>query len=149
MSLRCWLWYLLLDSSTSFCSRLLLEKQELNLFFHLDCPFDNLHFWFKLVYFYFCIMIYSIVDRFSCFHYFWYYYNQKQSSGSVLQKSCSYKFCKIDQKTSALDFRFQRSYRSTASNFIKDETPTQIFLVIFAKFLTTLFYRILRTAASA
>ena len=45
-----------------------------------------------------CIIIYNFVSQFS-FHYYWYCYNQKQSSGSVLQNWCSYKFCKIFKKT--------------------------------------------------
>ena len=36
----------------------------------------------------------------------WYCYNQKQSSGGVLQKRCSYEFCKIHRKTPALESRF-------------------------------------------
>ena len=36
----------------------------------------------------------------------WYYYNQKQSSGGVLQKRCSYKLYKIHRKTPALEYRF-------------------------------------------
>ena len=39
----------------------------------------------------FCIIIYSFISQFSC-HYYWYCYNQKNSSGGVLQKRCSYKF---------------------------------------------------------
>ena len=46
----------------------------------------------------FCIIIYSFVCQYSL-HYYWYYYNQKQSSGAVLQKRCSYRFRKIHSKT--------------------------------------------------
>ena len=47
----------------------------------------------------FCIIIYSFVFQYSL-HYYWYCYNQKQSSGAVLQKRfCSFKFRKIHKKT--------------------------------------------------
>ena len=43
-------------------------------------------------------MIHSLVCQYSL-RYFWYCYNQKQSSGAVLQKRCSCKFRKIHKKT--------------------------------------------------
>ena len=46
----------------------------------------------------FCIITCSFACQFSL-HYYWYCYNQKQSSGGVLLKRCSYKFRKIDMKT--------------------------------------------------
>ena len=45
-----------------------------------------------------CIIIYSFVCQYSL-RYYWYCSNQNQSFGTVLQKRCSYKFCKIDKKT--------------------------------------------------
>ena len=41
----------------------------------------------------FCIIIYSFVYQFSL-HPYWYCCNQKKSSGCVLQKTSSYRFCK-------------------------------------------------------
>ena len=49
--------------------------------------------WLKLIHG-FCIIIYSFC------------YNQQQSSGGVLQKKCSYEFCKIHKKNPALGSRF-------------------------------------------
>ena len=46
----------------------------------------------------FCIIIYSFVCQYSL-QYYWCCYNQKQSSGAVLQKRCSFKFRKIHKKT--------------------------------------------------
>ena len=63
-----------------------------NLFFHLDCPFNSLHFCFS-----FCIIIYILVCQYS-FSYYWYCYSKNQLSGAVLKKRCSYKFHKIEKK---------------------------------------------------
>ena len=41
---------------------------------------------------------YSFVCQYTL-HYYWYCYNQKQSSGGVPQKRCSFKFHKIHKKT--------------------------------------------------
>ena len=49
------------------------------------------------------MIIYSFVCQYSL-HYYWYCYNQKQSSGAVLQ-NCSYKFHKIHKKTPEKRFR--------------------------------------------
>ena len=46
----------------------------------------------------FYIIIYSFVCQYSL-PYYWYCYNQKQSSGGILQKRCSFKFRKIHKKT--------------------------------------------------
>ena len=80
----------------NICERLLLKPVK----FHQDCPFlmictsgSN---W--CISFSFCIITCSFACQFSL-HYYWYCYNQKQSSGSVLLKRCSYKFRKIDTKT--------------------------------------------------
>ena len=48
----------------------------------------------------FCIIIYSFVCQYSLH----YYYNQKQLSGAVLQKRCSFKFREIHRKTSKKRF---------------------------------------------
>ena len=50
------------------------------------------------------MIIYSFVCQYSL-HYYWYCYNQKQSSGAVLQKRCSFKFRKIHKKTPKKRFR--------------------------------------------
>ena len=104
LSLRCFFKLNLVfiaDSLTGFCSRLLIWKHKLNLLnlwnllnklktvkqvkpFTRTARFDNLHFWFKLVCFHFCIIVY----RFH-FRYNWFCYNQKQLSGGVLQKRYS------------------------------------------------------------
>ena len=47
-------------------------------------------------------MTYSFICQFSL-RYYWYCYNQKQSSVAVLQKRCSYRFSKIDKKTPKRD----------------------------------------------
>ena len=66
--------------------------------------------------------------------------NQKQSSGGVLQKKCSYEFCKIHKKTPALDSRFKRSCRSTVFNFFKKRDSRTCLLVNSAKFLIRPFF---------
>ena len=73
--------------------------------FTWSCLFDNLHFWLKLVHILFYINNLRFLRQF-LLHYYWYCYNQQQSSGGVLQERCSYKFCKIHQKTPALKIRF-------------------------------------------
>ena len=89
-----------------------------NLFFSLGLPFS----------------IYSFVCQFSL-HYYWYCYNQKQSSGGPLQKRCSNKFRKFHKKTLALKTRFQWSCGSTEFNFNRKETPAHMFFVNCGKFL--------------
>ena len=81
-----------------------------NLFFSLGLPF----------------LIYSFVCQFSL-HYYWYCYNQKQSSGGPLQKRCSNKFRKFHKKTLALKTRFQWSCGSTEFNFNRKEIPAHMF----------------------
>ena len=49
----------------------------------------------------FCIIIYSLVCQYSLYYQC---FIQKQSSGAVLQKSCSYKFRKIHETTSKKRF---------------------------------------------
>ena len=82
-----------------FCKRLLLKRVLLP-----GLPFlitytsgSNWYICFS-----FCIIIYSFVCQFPL-HYYWYCYNQKQSSGGVLQKRCSYEFCKIHKKALMLE----------------------------------------------
>ena len=51
---------------------------------------------------YLCFSFGIIINSFICqfsLHYYWYFHNQKQSSGEVLQKWCSYIFRKINKKT--------------------------------------------------
>ena len=118
------------------CLGLLLQKRNLNLFFHLDCPFfDN--FWLKLICFNFCIIIYSFVCKFPL-HCYWYRYNEESPCG-VLQKRCSYKFRKIHMKAIALKPRFRWSCRSAASNSIKKRLRCRCFLVNFVEFIITPF----------
>ena len=64
--------------------------------------FTNLHFWLN-IYFSFCIISYSFVCQYSLCSY-WYCYNQKQFSGTVLQNRFSYKCHKIHIKTSKKRF---------------------------------------------
>ena len=100
-----------------------------NLFkFHQGCPFlityTSYPNWY--ICFSFCIIIYSFVCQFFL-RYYWYCYNQKLSSGVVLQKKYSYNFPKIHKKTPALKARFLGSGRSTEFNFIEKEIPAQVF----------------------
>ena len=71
----------------------------------------------------FCIIIYSFVCQYSL-HYYWYCYNQKQSSGAVLQKRCSYKFRKIHKKTPKKRFRHRcflvNSAKFPITSFLKN-----------------------------
>ena len=89
-----------------------------NLFFHLDCPFNSLHFCFS-----FCIIIYILVCQYS-FSYYWYCYSKNQLSGAVLKKRCSYKFHKIEKKKTP-----------------KKRFCHRCFLVNFAKFLIASFLK--------
>ena len=63
----------------------------------------------------FCIIIYSFVCQYYL-HYYWYCYNQKQSSGAVLQKRCSFKFRKIYKKTPKKRFR-RRGFLVNSAKF--------------------------------
>ena len=93
-----------------------------NLFFHLDCPFNNLHFWLKLIHILYFVY-HNLQFRLPILPYCQYYYNQNQSSGTVLQKMCFYKFHKIDKKTP------------------KKRVKHRCFLVNFAKFLKRSFLK--------
>ena len=57
----------------------------------------------------------------------WYCYNQKQSSGGVLQKRCSYEFCKIHKKTPALTCVFNEAADLQSLTLSKKEVPTHMF----------------------
>ena len=73
---------------------------------------------------YICFSLCIIIHSFDCqysLRFYWYCYNQNQSSGTVLQKRCSYKFRKINKKTPKKRFWHW------------------CFLVSFAKFLKTSF----------
>ena len=67
-------------------------------------------------------------------HYYWYCYNQKQSSGAVLQKKCFYKFPKIHKKTPHLFFRTSASAYALAlftvlpQTFVFSKAMSHIFL---------------------
>ena len=115
-----------------------------NLFFHQDCPFDNLHFRLKLGHVCFSLrfsIIHGLICQFSI-HYYWYYYNQKQSYGDVLQKIGSYIFHKFHKKTPALKTRFYGRCSSTEFNPIKKDIPAQmVFFVNCAKFIITPFLK--------
>ena len=71
----------------------------------------------------FCIIIYSFVCQYSL-HYYWYCYNQKQSSGAVLQKRCSFKFRKIHKKTPKKRFQHRcflvNSAKFPITSFLKN-----------------------------
>ena len=59
----------------------------------------------------------------------WYYYNLKQPSGGVLQKRCSYEFCKIHKKTAAqlwkqLRLVFKEAADLQSLTLSKKEIPT-------------------------
>ena len=71
-----------------------------------------------------------------------YCYNQKQSSGGVLQKRCSYEFCKIHKKTPAFSMKLQ-IYRVQLHQ--KKRFRHICILVNSAKFLITSFLKDLRT----
>ena len=70
-----------------------------------------------------CIIIYSFVCQYPL-HYYWYCYNQKQSSGTVLQKRCSFKFRKIHKKTPKKRFRHRcflvNSAKFPITSFLKN-----------------------------
>ena len=90
-----------------------------NRFFHLDCPFNNLHFWLKLIHLLcFEYLNYNFPCLY-CLHYYWYCYNQKQSSAAVLQKRRSYKFCKIHKKTPNKTFWYRCSLVNSVKFLIK------------------------------
>ena len=62
----------------------------------------------------------------------WYYYNLKQPSGGVLQKRCSYEFCKIHKKTAAqlwkqLRLVFKEAADLQSLTLSKKEIPAQMF----------------------
>ena len=91
--------------------------------------FDNLHFWLKLVF----------VSQFplNCY---WYCYNQKQPSGDVLQKRCSYKFCKIHKKRSVLQDSFLMKFQVyIVLLYQKKRFRYRRFLVNSRKFLINIF----------
>ena len=52
---------------------------------------------------------------------------QKQPFANVLQNRCSYKFPNIHKKISVLETIFNKVTGLKACNFIKKETPTQVF----------------------
>ena len=58
----------------------------------------------EIYFFFFFFIIYSFVSQYSL-HYYRYCHNQKQSSGAVLQKRCSFKFRKIHKRTPEKRFR--------------------------------------------
>ena len=66
--------------------------------------------------------IYSVIRRFTIWTL--YCYNQKQSLGAVLQKSCSYKFRKIHKKTPKKRFRHRcflvNSAKFSITSFLKN-----------------------------
>ena len=82
----------------------------------------------------FCTLIYCFVCWFSL-HYCWYCYNRKQSSGGVLQKRCSYKFCKINKKTPALkDSLLMKLQICRVLLYRKRDSGTDVFLWILQNF---------------
>ena len=69
----------------------------------------------------------------------------KQSSGGVLQKRCSYEFCKIHKKTPALAYVFNEAADLHSLNLSKKRFRHICFLVNSAKFLITPFLKDLRS----
>ena len=71
----------------------------------------------------FCITIYSFVYQYPL-HYYWYCYNQKQSSGAILQKIYSFKFCKIHKEAPKKRFRHRcflvNSAKFPIASFLKN-----------------------------
>ena len=70
----------------------------------------------------FSVIIHIFVCQYSLCYY-WYCYNQKQSSGVVLQNRCSHKFRKIRKKTPKKRFRYRcflvNSAKSLVISFLK------------------------------
>ena len=62
-----------------------------------------------------------------------YCYNQKQSSGGVLQKRCSYEFCKIHKKTPVVTCVFNEAADLQSLTLSKKEVPTHMFSCEFCK----------------
>ena len=94
--------FLSTPSLKNICKRMLLKpvlSPGLN-FLIIYTSGSNWHICFS-----FYIIIYSFICQFFL-HYYRYCYNQKQSSGGILHKRCSYKFRKILKKMSALKIRF-------------------------------------------
>ena len=84
--------------------------------------FKTLHFWLKLIH---MLQLYhNLQFRLPILHCYWYCYNQKQSSGAVLQKRCSYKFRKIHKKTPKKRFRHRcflvNSAKFPITSFLKN-----------------------------
>ena len=75
----------------------------------------------------------------------WYCYNQKQSSGGVLQKRCSYEFCKIYKKTPALTRVFNEAADLQSLTYQKKRSRHICFIVNSAKFLITPLLKDLRS----
>ena len=100
-------------------------------FFIWTSLFGNLQFRLKLaVCFSFCIIIYSFVCQFS-FHCYWYHYNQKDSSRSVLQKLCFHKFRKISRKiTWAKDLFLMKLKIYRVKLYQKRDSVTDVFFWI-------------------
>ena len=57
------------------------------------------------------------------------------------ERRCSWKFRKFTGKHLCCSFFFQKSSRPLACNFIKEDTPTQVFLWILQFFKNSFFHR--------
>ena len=74
---------------------------------------------------------------------------QKQQSTDVLKNRCSEKFGNISRKTLVLESLFNEVALLKACNFVKKETPTQVFSGEYCKiFKKSFFYRASPLAAS-
>ena len=82
--------------------------------------------WLKLVHGFF-IIIYSFACQFFLHYWYYWYCNQKQSSGGVLQRRCCYEFCKIHKKTPVLTCVFNQTADLQSLTLSKKEVPTQMF----------------------
>ena len=94
-----------------------------------------------------CIIIYGFVCK-SSFHCYWYCYNQKQSSGGVLQKMFLTNFAKHHKKIPELKDLFLWSCRSPQFNFINKDSSTDVFLQILQNFSQHFLQRTLWATAS-
>ena len=107
------------------CKRLLLEA--------VLSP--GLPFWNNQHMLYFLFIIYSFACQFSL-HYYWYCFNQKQSSGGVLQKKCSHKISQNSQENTCAKDSCLMNLQIYSLTLSKKRFRHRCFLVNSAKFLT-------------
>ena len=95
-----------------------------NLFFHVDS----------------LLIIHGFVCQFPL-HYYWHFYNQKQSAGGALWKRCSNKFRKFHIKTPALRRVFNEAADQYSLTLSKKTFRHRWFFVNSRKFLTKPFLK--------